>query len=66
MKIFLEMKSKKGFLVNDAFIAKFCKKMGWRKPLSKVEKDFFKKIFANVIATFLESYETKESKTAKK
>jgi hypothetical protein len=62
MIISLKMASKKGFPVNDTFIAKFCKKMGWKKSLTKVEKEFFKEMFAHVIANFLEAYETKESK----
>jgi len=62
MIISLKMTSKKGFAVNNAFIAKFCKKMGWKKPLTKIEKQFFKELFAHVIATFLEVHETKESK----
>lgn len=66
MIVSLKMASKKGFPVNDKFISNFCKKMGWKKPLSKVEKDFFKEMFAHVIATFLEMHETKESKTSRK
>lgn len=66
MKIILEVKGKKGFPINNEFISKFCKKMDWEKPISKVEKDFFKEMFAHVIANFLEIYETKESKANRK
>jgi len=66
MIISLKMASKKGFPVNDDFIAKFCKKMGWKKSLTKIEKEFFKEMFAHVVATFLEINETKESKTGRK